>query len=317
MSADNSEPDDHIVNLWNRYQDAVAKESFNEADDTILNILNYASEWCEENDDSEDLALLQIACACEENGDWLGAEKAYREMLTLPDRGSFIEHTAHRSLASLYGILNREAESLFESELQVAVARDTDTPILLAVSLVSHARRLMQSGQIADAETPIAEALQVADRDEMYGQIKASALTTRAECAVRKGNLDSAATDLTEAYRLLESQSSIMFAAGVQGDLIRWWSATARLRLAQGQLEQSLASWDEALTRARQMAELPHVDSVCGAKTISTVLEGYAEATSQTGRDAQAEEMHTEAKRLLQQVGLPMGRFNQKLARES
>ena len=108
-----------------------------------------------------------------------------------------------------------------------------------------------------------------------------------------------------------------MFAAGVQGDLIRWWSATARLRLAQGQLEQSLASWDEALTRARQMAELPHVDSVCGAKTISTVLEGYAEATSQTGRDAQAEEMHTEAKRLLQQVGLPMGRFNQKLARES
>lgn len=65
------------------------------------------------------------------------------------------------------------------------------------------------------------------------------------------------------------------------------------------------------------MAELPHVDSVVGAKTVSTVLEGFAEASTRAGRDKQADEMRTEAKRLLQQVGLPVERFNQKRAQES
>jgi tetratricopeptide (TPR) repeat protein len=309
MSADNSPPDEIVVKLWNRYQEAVAKESFNEADDTIQAILDQAVEWCED-DDSADWALSLTACNCEENGDWLGAERAYREMLLLPDRDAMIEHTAHEKLAALYGNLNREAESLIESELQVAAARDTDSPVLLATSLLRHARKLLQAGRIADAETPVTESLEIVGGDAMCGQIRASALTTRAACAIERGVLESAVTDLADAYRLLEPQSSMVFAAGVQADLVRWWLATAKLRSAQGQQEQSLASWDEALSLAQQTAALPHVDSVYGAKSVASVLGGYSEALAEAGRAEEARSKLAEAKEILQRVGLPVERFN-------
>jgi tetratricopeptide (TPR) repeat protein len=196
--------------------------------------------------------------------------------------------------------------------LEVQAARNADIPLLVATSLLSYAGRLLQAGLYAEAEQPVAEALAITSEDALYGQIKARALILRAGCSLETGILDSAAPDLAEADRLLEPQGSIVFAAGVQSDLIRWWRIKAKLHSVQGQQEQSLACWEEALTRARQMAKLPHVDSVCGAKTVSTVLEGFAEASTQAGRDKQAEEMRTEAKRLLQQVGLPIERFNQK-----
>ncbi len=305
MSSDGSTFDDEgFMELLRRYQDAVDAGDAADAEAALGEIFDFAEQWCED-DPSPDLALTTAALECEEEGDWAGAEATYRQILSLPGLEPHKECRAHASLAGLCLLLHRELDALSHARRATAAARREDTPLLLPMVLQREARCLIRCGHLEEAQAVVAEALSEIGEDKACSQLRASILIMRAECAVRSDQLSDADRDLDQAFGLLRPMSGMDFAAGIQSDLARWWSVTARLRAAREDHEGAAKAWDEALSASRHVASLPHAESVYTKVAVADVLKGLAGALSACGRADHASAAIAERKAILTAVGVP------------
>ncbi len=78
---------------------------------------------------------------------------------------------------------------------------------------------------------------------------------------------------------------------------MRWWAVTARLRAVEG--------WQEAVSRCRHLAALPHVSGSGTQNTLARMLHGLGQALKAQGSASLAEEAFAESRSLRQTVGLP------------
>jgi tetratricopeptide (TPR) repeat protein len=303
LSTDQTPADNAFSKLLEQFQEAVVTGRFSEADQTLQNVLEGVEDWCDE-DQSPSLALTNVGSECEARGDWRGAELAYRQVLTLTDLEPMSKFQAHRNLAGLYRLLDRHNEALVECRQAVIAARESDTTVLLAVALETLARDLQKAGLVDEAQVQLAEALEVIGEDQMCCHIIGSILTEQGRCAIAKRQLPTANEKLSQAYKLLEPQSAMTFAAGVQQDMAHWWVATAELRSAQNQSYEAVAAWEQAVSFSRHVAALPHAQSINCDKAVSEMLRGLARALAVVGRRDESFAAFAEEKTLLEAIGL-------------
>jgi len=304
MSSEDPGPDESFGKLLQHYQRAVDAQESENATGAVYDIFALAEQWCDENP-SPDFALTLAAAECEERADWCCAESTYNQILALPEAEPAVEYKTHSSLAGLCHLLRRECDSMDHVRRATAAARRADLSILLSMALQNEARCLIRCGQTTDACIAIAEAISVIDDDRMYNQMNASLLTLRAECAVRNGALADARCDLEQASTRLERLAEMQIAAGLRSDLARWWSVTARLHAACGDLEKAVAAWQEAVSIGKHVASLPHAENVYTKVTVADMLKGLAETLLICGRADDAVAAFDERRGILDSVGVP------------
>jgi len=107
---------------------AVAQRRFEDADTAAIDLFAAATEADEQNA-SPDWRLTVEAAQCEERGDWQGAERAYRQILALPDSDAFREYRAHEDLCKLFRVVGRDNDAWEHAQLATAAAQRTGIPL--------------------------------------------------------------------------------------------------------------------------------------------------------------------------------------------
>ena len=304
MKPDETPVDESIVPLFEKFDRAVEEGDFETATGAVEDVFAHVNEWAEKSP-SPDLDLTTAAAEFEACADWCSAEAMYKRILSLPDAAPHVESIAHSHLSGLCRLLHRDADSLDHASRATAVARRSDLPMLLLRALERQSRCLLGCGRIAEARDVIAEAIPMIDNDAAPNQMRAKFLISRAECALRDGALAEAEPDLEEAYRLLEPLAEMEMAAGVHGDLSRWWSVTARLRTQCDDRDGAISAWREAVEISKHVDSLPQVVGVYTKASIADMLKGLAEALSAAGRTDEAAVVLEERDELLERIGVP------------
>ena len=303
MSSDNSTPDDVFSKLLQQHQDAVDDGNSVDAEASVHEIMAAAEAWCDQNP-SPDFDLTMAASQCEENADWVGAESAYQQILSLPNLQPPAASKAHMDLAALYRLLHRDSDALRHARLATVAARHVDSSMFLAMVLRVEAHCLIRCDRIDAARAVVAEALSVIADDKMYDQIRGSILTLRAECAVRSGQASDAETDLEEAFGFLQPMAGMDMAGGIHRDLARLWSVTARLRTLRDDCDGAVNAWQEAVTVSKHVVSLPHVESVYTKIAVADMLKGLADTLSVCDRADDAAAAFAERTTILKAVGV-------------
>lgn len=304
MSSDDATPKEPFGKLMQQYQRAVENQDFEDVNSAVHDIFALAEEWCDENP-SPDFDLTIAAAESEERADWGAAESAYNQILSLSHLEPATEYKAHSDLASLCRLLGRNSDALDHARCATAAARRADLSVLLAMALQGEARCLIRCGKVAEADNVIAEAISAIDDDKLYDQMRASMLTLRAECAIRKDAIADAERDLEEAFNLLEPMAGMDIAAGIHSDLSRWWSVTARLRAKRDDCDGSITAWQKAVVTSKHVASLAHADNVYTKVAVADMLKGLADALVLCDRTDDATAAFDECNALLHRIGVP------------
>jgi tetratricopeptide (TPR) repeat protein len=257
-----------------------------------------------EKDESPDWQLVVEASDREAALDYDGVEAAHLKRLALPDDE---KHAwgAHRDLASLYVVLNRHDEAIHHAQQATSAAREFDSPIATAMALRSEGTTYMRVGRLSGAEKCFAEAIGALDaNDPAYRPMRASLFTWMANCAVHRGQCDSATEYLETADVLLRPLQPMLSAAGVQSDFVNWWATTARLRLLLGENDDAIAAWQEAISLARHVAELPQCEGLYTRLNVATMLHHYGQSMMKVDDDT-AQTAFAESRLIVSELGLP------------
>lgn len=297
-------PAERFGELLHQYDAAVAAKDFKEAETAVDAIFAAASDLCDDHPTPEYM-LSVFALGRMENADWLGAELAYRRILSLPNLDASTEYKARADLTGLFGLLNRHAGALAHARRATEAARRDGCSILLAMACGSEARVLITCGRAGEADAVIAEGIAAICGDEMGNQMLARLLILRAECEIESDCLSAADSDLKTAFGLIEPLIPMTSAAGVQSDRGRFWAATAKLRMKRNDYDGAVQSWQEAVTISKSVAALPQVETPYGLFMVAYMLKGLADALVACNRSADANAALSERKSILRRAGLP------------
>ncbi len=258
-----------------------------------------------EQDESPDWQLIVEAGEHEEALNYDGMEAAHLKRLALP-KGDESTWRAHHQLASLYVILNRHDEAIRHAQQATSAARTYDCPFVTAAALRSEGATSLRVGRVSDAERCFVEAIGVLDVDDpAYRQLRAALSTLLANCAVHRGELDSATAYLEAADALLRPLQPMLSAAGVQSDLADWWATTARLRLLLGKKDDAVVAWQKAILLARHVAELPQCQGLYTQLNVAAMLHHYGQCLLKIGNGNAAQKALAESRQIVGDLGLP------------
>lgn len=295
---------DAFANALERYQAAFGSQDIDEAEGAIDDIFALAEAFADENP-SEDLKLMLQASDCEERGDWVGAEAAYRALLDLPNVDPLGIHRAHVSLYSHFKLLGRDADAFEHARLASLAARQTDFGIIKTLSLWRDARCALDRGELPVAESAIAEAFTIVDQDKVANQLRAKLLIVRAETAVARGRLSAAETDLQEAMELLHPMSAMAMAGGIHSDLADGWSVTSRVRAARSDMCGAVEAAAKAVAAHRHLAALPHLAGVHTRVALAAALKNLADALNADGLRQEAQAALQEHDAIIDEAKIP------------
>jgi hypothetical protein len=301
---DSADALDAIRDRGEQFMAAMRQGRFQDAEAAAPDIFAAAIAAAEQNS-APDWLLTVEALQCEENSDWAGAERAYRQMLALPNPDGSGRYLGHWKLYELFRLLGRADEAATEARLATSAARQEDMPLMLVWALEAEAACCLRRGQIAAAGALIEEGWAALGDDHRFDQSRASLLSLRARCAVGQGRLSQAAADLDAALALLEPMAVMLMAAGVHGVLAHWFSVMGRLRSAQQDREGAVAAWRQAAVEARHVASLPQVQGVYTEAALAEYLRGLAEALAASGRAEDARHAAAEREAILRRRKLP------------
>jgi tetratricopeptide (TPR) repeat protein len=302
---DYPEIDPEMLNLLERCQAALDAGLSIDAEESIKDLFAAVSDWTDANP-SPDWDLTVEAANCEARGDWNGAEAAYQKMLAIA-REPHELHVAHRNLAALSLLLNREAAVIEHRRMATEAARKRDLTILLLMALEQESWSFVAFGRWNDARNCIEQAFQilVQDVDQEYTQFLGVNLILRAQCRIADKQLSAAQADLDSAREQFEPMAQVEIAAGVQSSLASWWAAIGQLRTAQQDLAGAIDAWQEAVRLEKHVNSLPHCADVYTALSVAGSLKGLAEAQANAGRLDAARDSLTERSALLELLGVP------------
>lgn len=289
--------------LAERYQEAVDASDSAAAEEAMGEIFSLAAEWCESNP-SEDFNLTVAAHECEERADWVGAEAAHKQILSLETADEIVRGKACSDLAGLCSLLGRDEEALDYARQATVLVRRVDVPVLLALFLTGEARRLIECGRYEELEAIVDEGLKLAADEDMQSQVYPNFLTLRAELSLHRKNLLEADRDLAAAFDGHSRYANMEMAAGVKTDLMRWWSVTAKLRAARSDLSGAVVACETAVATAREVTAMPHAESVYAHAALARRLEELGDALIADGREDDAAAAFSESRAIFERIGL-------------
>jgi tetratricopeptide (TPR) repeat protein len=294
-----------IESLFSEYSEALEEGRTTDAENVAVEVLALASRHVADQP-SPDLALRTEATRSEDEADWAGAEKAYRQILALPEAASnhFLRYHAHADLSALYGLLGRSHEALEEARAGTAAARCEELRPLLGMALEAQACCALRSKQTAEARAAVQEILDKSQAAATENLQRARALVLRAACSVASSDWPAAVADLKASWNLLEPQASSTLLAGVHSAVARWWAVTARLRLTRGDMKGAAAAWQEAVERRRHVTTLPQLEGPYPRNALAQMLHVLGRALMAVGDSAGAEHAFTESRAIRQAIGL-------------
>ena len=298
--------DAHLLELLQRSRDAVEAGLSIDVEETIGEIFAMVHDKMA-LDASPDWQLAVEANECELCGNWTGAEIAYQRILDLAGSQPHSQYSAHRSLAKLNMLLNREAIAVDHCQMATAAARREDLTILLLMALRQEAGCLIHCDRLDEAKKVVAEAFAILkqDEDQKYTQLRGSNLVLRAVCSTSDGKYSDAQADLDSAYDLFEPMARVKIAAGIQEDLARWWVATGRLRTARRDFVGAVQAWQEAVALSKHVNSLPQCADVYTASGVAHMLQGLADALTKAGNLQGAQNAAAERSELLELLSVP------------
>jgi hypothetical protein len=296
-----------FLKMMEAYRAAMNEGRFEDAESVSMELLARVAEHAATQGPSQEQQWADAAAECEEQADWAGAERFYRQILTQAEaeKDYTSEVRGHLYLSSLFTLLGKHQPALAAAQAAAVPARQADLAPLTAMVLEKQARCALRLQRWAEARAALAELLQIVGEEGLYQLPRARALLLRARCHLEEGAEAAAAEDLETAWQLLEPQAVMEMAAGVQSSLADWWAATARLRAYQGDQEGAVAAWEETLRRRRQIADLPHVPERAIRQSLASGLHELGRAQAALGRPYLADEAFAESRALRQALGLP------------
>ena len=256
---------------------------------------------------SPDLELGNTASACEENGDWAGAERARRKLLALRKREGHAGMIAKGQfdLSRLLRLLGRLDEAWRYARAATKTARREQLDPLTVMMLENEAQCALERKDVAHALAAAEEALKLVKPERMQNNIRMRTLTLRAQCLLACGDKAGAEGDLKAASKL---ESDMVF-GGMGGAIAaqaRWREIRAELQVRRKNLTGAANSLKRALALRRKAA-----DGCCGQSPYAVVgrargLERFAEISGQLGNVTAQKEALSEAKALRELAHLPL-----------
>ncbi len=150
MSSHSPEFEDDFTDRLDAYANAIESSDADAADKAMLGIHKFLLESLLSGNFEMEVSvvdeLTDAAYACQQEGDWQGAEAALKKILSLPDIGPLKEFATHGRLALLFRLLRRVSETLRHASLCTAAARRHD--VVLTTALELEARCQIRCNQI-------------------------------------------------------------------------------------------------------------------------------------------------------------------------
>jgi hypothetical protein len=303
-------PDVHeFERLMGTYTEALEAGRTEDAEAALMEFFALVAQHTPD-EPSPELELLDEAARCEGAADWGGAEATYRKLLALAEKedNAAMQYRAHESLARLNGLLGQHGAALDEARAAVAAARRADLAPLLCMALDGQAVSALRTDRVPEALAAVCEALERTEDGALFAPQRGRALALRAACRVVLGEWPAAEADLAASWAALQTQAAMVFAAGVQSALVRWWAVTARLRGGTGDVGGAVEGWREAVALGRHVAALPQVAGPHVQSALARMLLDLGRSLATQGSPHLAEEAFAESRSLRQAVGLsPFG----------
>jgi hypothetical protein len=252
---------------------------------------------------SQELYWRCVAQDCEEDCDWVGAEKAYLEIVSDPECHAGERWHAHRNLSGLLWLLGRreeacghasaatEAAFAFESEVAYRTAIRVEAWRLVELGRIDEARRLARKGRVI--KQTVKDHLGVA-----------CLLVVMAACDVRQHRLFRACWKLGRASRLLR-WSKPDVPAGIALGQCCWWCVEADRRRASRDSAGEIEALRESVAIARRLTEDPVQSHVYSAARLMRALLATADALQRSNLPDEAALLLDEAHAIHQRWKLP------------
>ncbi len=301
--------EDEFVKLLQEHQQATSEGRHQDVNVLSMQMMALAVARAKEEPPSQWTLLMREAQRREAEGNWEGAEAAYRQVLGLADEkehdiGQF---NIHQALARLHRMLGQNALSFQEAQLATQAARRTEVTPLILRALEIQAASALRLKDVTAAQEAVSESFEIlASKGSRSDLQRAITLILRAQCQVEGNDLSAVEADLKAAWDILQPQCGALFLAGVHSGLARWWVATARLRTRRNDLPGAVGACREAVDRCRHLATLPQLGGPYWYANLADSVYGLSQALAAAGEVAEAEAMLAESQALRSAIGLPL-----------
>jgi tetratricopeptide (TPR) repeat protein len=299
-------PDEDFVRAINAYRTGMAQGNVEQVESAALEALTLACEWAEKNP-SPELTLINQAAACEDRGDWSGAESRYRQLLEMAQTSNdFSQLTnANLKLCRLFSLLGRN-ELVWKCAVAAtdSACRSCMTPLHI-MALEAQALCALRRGDLAPAFQAATAAVGLIEPGPDQDHLRAGAWVTRALCLAELGDEAGAAQDLAASSPILVDCEQSPLLAGVQAKVALYWEAAAALSKLRGDPEGAVEHWSKAVERRRHITTLCHVAGPHTLWSLARTLTGLGEALQTVRRPIDAKAAFDEAKRIRAELNIP------------
>jgi len=258
-----------------------------------------------EKNPSPDLALIKEATACEERGDWPGAESRYRQLVAMAETSTGLPQLcdANLKLCQLFLLLERFGLASEYAAAASAAARRTDISPLQVVALETQAICALRRSEFAGALEAATEAVGLVEAGRRHDHLRAGAWVARARCLVALGDKAGAERDLASSKPILLEREISPFFAGVHSTVAAWWEVAGSLCALRGEVDAAVENWSRAVERRRHVASLPQVAGPHTLSSLARTLVGFAKALETAGRLVEAKGAFDEARNIRHEIG--------------
>jgi tetratricopeptide (TPR) repeat protein len=282
------------------YGEAVSGERPEEAQNAAMQALFLAGQEALRNP-TPSLLLKEKARNCEERGDWVGAEAAYREVLTLEESGghSGMIAKAHMDLSRLLRSLGR-LEEAWQFACQATVeARGTAIFPVLVMALTNESLCALDRQDYARALAAVSEAMQVIEPSKVYDLMRAKTQITRTRCLLVASDLAAADAALALSWETLKKQPASRLMQGLTQAHANWWEVKSQLEEQRGNVSGARDAMAKAIEHLRQLQGPYALFALAKALGRASALANLAGESPTAERDA------SEANGILRDLHLP------------
>ncbi len=275
-----------------------------EATAAAFSALMLATEEAMQNPTPEILLSME-ASKCEETGDWLGAERVYRELAARYQSSGnpALVSKPWMDLSRLLRLLGRLDEAWQCALEATKSARAGGISPLTAQALENESICARLRGDVAHAMEAASAALEVLEPTRVMANSRAVALLNRAECFLAISDKPGAEADLSNAWELIDPKDSPPILPGYIGSLAKWWHVQATLERDRNNLPGAAAALKQAIAYRRQRLEGPLSPYVFLA--LAQELELFGQVADRCGQFEKAKEATDEARRIREENHLP------------
>ena len=292
----------------NDYGKAINEGRHQDAEGIAMQMMQLAMVRAMNEKPSQEMIWKQMAGECEDRGNWAGAEEAFRNALALEHQGKVREVAVktHLDLAALYEMLGRGPEALAEIDAAIELSHNSEITAIRTMALEAKAKILLAASDPAAAKAIALDALGPIPDDKLHDLMKARMLALLARCDALLGDLQAAEDTLSKALKLVQPYSDNSFMGGLQGFFAHSAETKAVILAHRGKPKEAAASFAETLSRARIIAEQPHLQGLRHSYRLAEVLKRYALYLDAADRPTEAAEARSESESLLRHLQLPV-----------